>query len=236
MKSYLMIAVLTVAVANVSYSCQCLEKIAEGKPNFGMEYEKAQLIGIGQIVEVDRDVYPHRYLFEPRKVYKGTADQRIELFSKSGLECGYDFALGAEYIVYASVDENNHLSVGACSRTGKASESADYGLLENMGTEKESDWNESTTNYIQYKTGHPVDLQNPYEIIYYNGKNISLDQLIKLHPQLIKIEVRSFMRSSYLKRLNPPNRDKAIKGILVAYGISEERPKTQKIIKHLNRG
>jgi hypothetical protein len=56
--------------------------------------------------------------------YRGVQDKNIQV--RTGLgggDCGFDFEVGKQYLVYASADESGHLSTGICDGTALLEES-----------------------------------------------------------------------------------------------------------------
>lgn len=119
--------------ANSVAACSCFPTTPE------QSLENASTVFSGRVVEVvqrDRGAdsrFPEvaRVKFEVEDVWKGTVEENaIVLTPRSSAACGYSFAEGEEYLVYAS-GRGLRLRTGLCSGTKRLSEAqADLAMLE----------------------------------------------------------------------------------------------------------
>ncbi|MFM2421425.1 MAG: hypothetical protein RL385_6148 [Pseudomonadota bacterium] len=122
-------AALAVAVAFTTWlpagaanACTCAEipKVADAKA-------KAAAIFEGRVLSVTkREDLSVRVAFSVVRMWKGSSDaERIELTTaEQGSMCGFDFAEGASYLVYAD-GSGQDLSTGLCGRTRAIDEAAE---------------------------------------------------------------------------------------------------------------
>jgi 5-hydroxyisourate hydrolase-like protein (transthyretin family) len=74
----------------------------------------------------DFDLARRVFRFYVDKAFRGVEGKEVEVLTGyGGGDCGYEFQLGGQYLVYAHRNEANILSTGICSRTRPASEAAE---------------------------------------------------------------------------------------------------------------
>jgi hypothetical protein len=76
---------------------------------------------VGDLIPADLEHAPPfiQVSFAVSRSYRGALDKNIHV--RTGLgggDCGFDFEIGKQYLVYASADEAGHLSTGICDGTG----------------------------------------------------------------------------------------------------------------------
>jgi hypothetical protein len=68
--------------------------------------------------DLDQNVPSLQVTFDTLKFSKGAEQSQVLLTTGlGGGDCGFDFAIGKKYLVYAYADESGHLSTGICSGT-----------------------------------------------------------------------------------------------------------------------
>jgi hypothetical protein len=74
----------------------------------------------GRVVAIDRvdlPKFPRRATFQVTEAFLGVSGDRIEIFTgMGGGDCGYEFRVGDDYIVYARF-RDGRLTTGVCNRT-----------------------------------------------------------------------------------------------------------------------
>ena len=116
-------AIFSVLGACPSLACSCA-----GPTPVCSVYWTTSLLFLGHVVRIEHIVNrpaenligPGQYLvhFDVAKSYRGTpGEQVIVQTSDQGSACGFDFAEGHDYLVYAYAAENGDLGVSHCSRT-----------------------------------------------------------------------------------------------------------------------
>lgn len=81
----------------------------------------------GAAIDADLDDEPPILLvsFRVSRTYRGASLDHVELRTGcGGGDCGFDFQVGKEYLVYAYKDENSQLATDICTETGLLSEKA----------------------------------------------------------------------------------------------------------------
>jgi hypothetical protein len=75
---------------------------------------------VGGLVPADLDQGEAtiRVSFDATRIYKGVEQKELSLTTGiGGGDCGFDFEIGKQYLVYAFADSSGHLSTGICSGT-----------------------------------------------------------------------------------------------------------------------
>ena len=74
--------------------------------------------------DLDQDGPTLHVTFDVSNFHEGTERKDVLLTTGvGGGDCGFDFEIGKQYLVYASADTSGHLSTGICSGTGLLEES-----------------------------------------------------------------------------------------------------------------
>jgi hypothetical protein len=103
---------------DITYACSCM---VSPDPQTAMAESAA--VFAGRVVEVVPGD-PVRYTFEVTRLWKGVASATVQLFSaQSSASCGYEFAQGQEYLVFANLGERG-LETSLCSRTAPLADAA----------------------------------------------------------------------------------------------------------------
>lgn len=148
-----------------AYACSCAES------DFEPAFERASEVFRGKVVAVELSLNPHEalgtigrrnvVLFEVERSYKHSRPSQIIVYAGYGEEsCGYDFAVGQQYLVYVHTLYENELHTSLCSRT-QSIEEADNDLAmlgegwipqENVDlrSELEKTWVDTTLFHIQF--------------------------------------------------------------------------------------
>ena len=113
-----------------AYACKC---VVPGSPS--EELEKFDAVFAGEVLSIEHSFDPdtpsrspgdHTTIgFTVNTVWKGMVDSNIDLTTPpTGGSCGFAFAEGEEYIVYAheGAEQNANLNVSICSRTALLAE------------------------------------------------------------------------------------------------------------------
>lgn len=136
---FLMIAVLLagiVAWPTAASACSCAET-----PGVSQELERSDAIFSGKVISIEEKTallpgsYPSKaVIFEVAKIWKGMEQSQVKI--TTGLDdgdCGFDFSVGQEYLVYAVKSEmygSNLLSTMICDRTDILSQAqGDFSVL-----------------------------------------------------------------------------------------------------------
>ena len=121
MRVTILCLLLAVAVQTAALSCSCgprpavQEAFAEADAVFAGRCISAKLLS-----ERDKDFPFERcqFIFEVTRTWKGAAEKK-QITVETGVgggDCGYQFTIGASYILYCN-DANGVLATGICSRT-----------------------------------------------------------------------------------------------------------------------
>lgn len=127
MKNLILSAAVMLAICTVSFSCTCLPTKIPAE-----ELEQSAAVFSGKVIEVrrhrlEKDLFAKvEAVVEVDRVWKGIekrADKSVEkrvvtvFTSPDSAACGFAFAEGRSYFVYAMSDEKGRLSTTICSRT-----------------------------------------------------------------------------------------------------------------------
>ncbi|HEX8162764.1 MAG TPA: carboxypeptidase regulatory-like domain-containing protein [Pyrinomonadaceae bacterium] len=119
---------LLLAAPGVARACSCM---LSPNPRACSTFWGAPVLFTGLVTDVStvtppaptgaarREQYPHRVArFNVEETFRGTTGATAEVTTgMGGGDCGYNFKVGARYLVYASVGEGGKLSTGICSAT-----------------------------------------------------------------------------------------------------------------------
>ena len=123
----LLTGIFSIFFAGNVFACSCLEK------NYPEAFETAGIVFVGSVTQFEvvgtpevvdfdnRNVLAFRggrkATFRIQKVWKGPHEETISIFTgEGGGDCGFDFVVGHEYLVYASEIEGQW-KTGICTRT-----------------------------------------------------------------------------------------------------------------------
>jgi hypothetical protein len=76
---------------------------------------------VGGLISADLEEFPPvlQVTFEVSRSYKGVKGTMVTVTTGvGGGDCGFDFEIGRQYLVYAYLDDSGQLSTGICSGTG----------------------------------------------------------------------------------------------------------------------
>lgn len=92
-------------------ACSCAE------PNsVHEELEQSSAVFQGKVMEIKDSSHTRKVLFEVKESWKGIEQTQIIVVTGMGSgDCGYDFNIGQEYLVYAKGEQS--LSTNICDRT-----------------------------------------------------------------------------------------------------------------------
>jgi hypothetical protein len=126
-------AVLLVCLASVGYApaahaCSCMKLTAsEGLTS-------SYAVFTGEVIDIDKNTATRfgglEVTLRVKQMWKGEPSQELKVHTAgSSAACGYPFAKGVTYLVYAVRDEADPLRVSLCSRTApvdRAKEDLDF--------------------------------------------------------------------------------------------------------------
>ncbi len=115
------LALFTVAPSRVVYACSC---VPVGSPQ--EELDRSDAVFGGTVASIERvDPMNVRVTFDVAQVWKGqVVSPLVVTTTADGAACGYQFAPGGEYIVYAYAQDGG-LATSLCSRTQPAANAGD---------------------------------------------------------------------------------------------------------------
>ena len=121
---------LIAATASDIFACSCF--VPEGIPiekQVRDAYTKSSSVFVGQVVEVIKKPNNNLVKFRVEKSWSNKFQKEITVSTPSNSAmCGYEFAVGKKYLVYAS-GENGNLSTYLCTRTALTAANKDVALL-----------------------------------------------------------------------------------------------------------
>jgi len=102
------------------------------------EYGEASAIFIGIVLSSEEARSGKNFVIKPETIFKGSTDSSITFFSC--FECmydwGYEFSVGAKYLIYAHQDSSGKWMASACGRTRPIAEAnEDLEFLQNLPPE-----------------------------------------------------------------------------------------------------
>ena len=111
----LVLVFITILSYDIAYSCQCTQKIPEIKNAFAA----SAAVFSGRVEEIVRfDAYDYVVKMHVDKAYKNIARQYVYLVSTSfPTECGLDFYIGQQYLIYAYLNNKNVMMAKQCGRS-----------------------------------------------------------------------------------------------------------------------
>jgi len=113
------------------HACECIGPVLPC-----LAAENAQAVFVGQVVEIapvspppkgqaPGPVVSRRVLFKITESLMGGVDDTVEVYTGSGGgDCGFNFAKGKSYLVYAHRGTDARLTTGICARTREATRGA----------------------------------------------------------------------------------------------------------------
>ncbi|WP_212919089.1 hypothetical protein [Ornithinibacillus bavariensis] len=113
----ILVTVIVLSIPVTSSACSCAEKQSvEG------EFMQSMAVFRGVVIGTKDTSNSKRVLFDVLENWKGANQSQIIIQTGlGGGDCGIDFQVGEEYLVYASEqllsDSDNYLSTGICDRT-----------------------------------------------------------------------------------------------------------------------
>lgn len=134
---FIMIAVLfagSVALPSTASACSC-----EQPPAVSEELSRSDAVFSGKVIATDDKLAlfspaTHSVVFQVARVWKGSGKSQIKIKTgQGGGDCGYDFNVGQEYLVYAvesTMYGANQLTTIICDRTAVLSQAqSDVAML-----------------------------------------------------------------------------------------------------------
>jgi len=112
----LLLGLLGSAHASEARACSCMKL----SPSEGLSSSEA--VFSGEVIDIQHNDATRfgglEVTLRVKQVWKGAVDREIKVHTAgSGAACGYSFAKGQTYLVYAVSDEADPLRVSLCSRT-----------------------------------------------------------------------------------------------------------------------
>ena len=116
----LLLAVMMIVLFPMpSLACSCAEPAPVED-----ELARSKAVFHGEVMEIKEVGYMKKVLFDVNEIWKGTDESQIIIQTGlGGGDCGIDFQVGEEYLVYArdsSMYGDEYLSTGICDRTTSA--------------------------------------------------------------------------------------------------------------------
>jgi hypothetical protein len=109
-------------------ACSCSEPRSPA-----IEFAQAGAVFRGEVTRIRETARGYRVDFAVRRSWKGILTENAQVSTgSSDADCGYDFQVGAEYVVYA-YDWGDGWNTHSCSRTTEVSRAAeDLGYLDTL--------------------------------------------------------------------------------------------------------
>lgn len=118
------------ASASDIFACSCF--VPEGIPvekQVRDAYTKSSSVFVGQVIELIKKPDNNLVKFRVEKSWNNKFQKEIIVTTPSNSAmCGYEFAVGKKYLVYAN-GENDKLSTYLCTRTASATANKDVAVL-----------------------------------------------------------------------------------------------------------
>jgi hypothetical protein len=128
--SIFFLASIIAVTASDALACSCFTP--EGIPiekQVKDAYTKSSSVFVGQVIEVIKKPDNNLIKFRVEKSWSNKFQKEITVSTPSNSAmCGYEFAVGKKYLVYAS-GENANLSTYLCTRTAPAGANKDIAVL-----------------------------------------------------------------------------------------------------------
>lgn len=143
------------------HACSCM------RPDFEVALESSSEVFIGSVVAIEEVYDPHEspgtigrrnaVLFEVERSYKHMVPSQMIVYAGyGGGSCGYDFAMGQQYLVYGYTMYENELHTWLCSRTQPTDATGDdlaklgEGLIPLEKVNLESELEQTWLDTVQY--------------------------------------------------------------------------------------
>jgi hypothetical protein len=128
--SIFFLAFIVSLTASDVFACSCF--VPEGIPirkQVRDAYTKSSSVFVGQVIEVIKNPDNNLIKFKVEKSWNNKFQKEIIVSTPSNSAmCGYEFAVGKKYLVYAN-GENDKLSTYLCTRTASATANKDVAVL-----------------------------------------------------------------------------------------------------------
>lgn len=105
--------------------------------SFDEAFNSAKSVFVGKILSEEKNGDLRTFKFEVNKYWKGANKKTIEISVYETMRYQAWFKVGEVYLIYASANDNDKLSVGRCSRSRLQDEAAED--LRKLGTGKKPD-------------------------------------------------------------------------------------------------
>ena len=110
-----------------TFACSCALPLPTMplKQQVEVARKDAKAIFVGQVLEIDDKQYKFGTVikFQVEKSWKQIRSKEIYIVTgRGGGDCGFPFAIGMKYLVYAYGPNNGKFGTGICSRTKRISE------------------------------------------------------------------------------------------------------------------
>jgi len=214
------------------YACECSFN------NLEKEIENSDYILTAKIIEQLDSIYPTFYKIKINEIWKG---EKIEILTTGtgGGDCGMDFKIGKEYLIYGNY-KNGNINTNRCSRTIELDKTGDIDYLNYQFHQTNYDTINFTVRELRYLKQNLILKESDSllnintNLIFNNDKLISKKELIGINPKILSIEFR-YLSSGEKKMLKPDIREKARSGVLILYDEPNPKPiKRYKFIRRLN--
>ncbi len=112
--------ILTCSTESFACSCSLPSRTMSLKQQVEVARKDAKAIFVGQVLEIDKkqDGFGMLIKFQVEKSWKQIRSKEIFIVTGSGGgDCGFPFAIGMKYLIYAYGPNNGKFGTGICSRT-----------------------------------------------------------------------------------------------------------------------
>lgn len=131
----LTLAIFVFASAESSYACSCITSPAPVKEQVKGAFSNSSAIISGEVIEIKESPADKNSLmvrFKVAQSWKGVDQPEITIkTARDGAMCGYSFAVGQKYLVYA-YGAGDALSTDNCSRTATLGKKSDAKYLDKL--------------------------------------------------------------------------------------------------------
>jgi hypothetical protein len=128
MKVYILVLLAIASIFTVfqqkSFACSCDWQIAKMSINQQVNKAKknAGAVFLGEVLGIEDNKYSLIVRIKVKSRWKGVKDSEVTVSTgKDGGDCGYPFAVGESYLIYANKTRNTELSTNICQRTAPLS-------------------------------------------------------------------------------------------------------------------
>jgi hypothetical protein len=192
--------------SDAAFACECVKT-----PTPCVAYERAEAVFIGTPTEVSRNESKDKignsgrasriFRFSVDQAFRGVNDSQVSVITGQGAgDCGYDFKIGEQYLVYASRDSQKMLYTSICSRTKHirdANEDLEY--IHGLSKASPGGWVFGEVFKTNRTHGGLWPLEGVKVTIVGQGKSVTV-----MTDKYGKFRVSSLPEGNYKVRVSPP--------------------------------